>query len=83
MNREDIAKQVLNALHQVAPEANLEGLDPRASFREQLDLDSMDQLNFALALHRSFGLEIPERDYPKLATLGGCVEYFERAAAKA
>jgi acyl carrier protein len=45
------------------------------AFREQLDLYSMDLLNFIVALHAALGVEIPEADYPKLATLDGCVEY--------
>jgi acyl carrier protein len=66
---------VLRALGGVAPEADLEHLAPNASFREQLDIDSMDFLNFAIALHKELHVEIPEKDYPKLATLQGCVEY--------
>ena len=39
----------------------------------------MDFLNFVIALHRRFGVEIPEADYPKLATLDGCVDYLGSA----
>lgn len=46
-----------------------------AALREQLDLDSMDALNFVVALHGALGVEIPETDYPKLVTLDACVEY--------
>jgi acyl carrier protein len=45
------------------------------SFRDQLDIDSMDFLNFVIAVHEALHVEIPEADYPKLATLNGCVEY--------
>jgi acyl carrier protein len=45
------------------------------SFRDQLDIDSMDFLNFVIALHKELRIEIPEVDYPKLATLKGCVEH--------
>jgi hypothetical protein len=31
----------------------------------------MDFLNFVIALHRDVEVNIPERDYPKLATLEG------------
>jgi acyl carrier protein len=40
----------------------------------------MDQLNFMVGLHKEFQVEIPERDYPKLMTLNGCVEYLSHAA---
>ncbi|MBZ5703592.1 MAG: hypothetical protein LAN84_17305, partial [Acidobacteriia bacterium] len=43
--------------------------------RDQLDIDSMDLLNFVIALHQELHVEIPEADYPKLATLQGCVDY--------
>ena len=45
------------------------------SFRDQLDIDSMDFLNFVIALHEKLHLEIPETDYPKLTTLNGCMEH--------
>jgi acyl carrier protein len=42
---------------------------------EQLDIDSMDFLNLIVALHERTGIEIPERDYPKLSTLDAAVAY--------
>lgn len=48
---------------------------PGINFRDQLDLDSMDFLNFVLALHDRLRVEIPETDYPKLYTLDGAVAY--------
>jgi acyl carrier protein len=70
---------VSRALGGVAPEADVEHLQPDVSFREQLDIDSMDFLNFVIALHKELGVEIPERDYAKLATLRGCLEYLRSA----
>jgi len=63
------------ALARVAPEADLAGLDPRADLRESLDIDSMDFLNFVVGLHGETGIEVPEADYPQLATLEGCIAY--------
>ena len=45
--------------------------------REALDIDSMDFLNFVIAVHHRLGVEIPELDYPKLVTLGGAISYLE------
>jgi acyl carrier protein len=42
----------------------------------------MDFLNFVIALHQALGVDVPEIDYPKLATLNGCVEYLAEAAAR-
>ncbi len=52
------------------------------AFRDQLDLDSMDLLNFVVALHATLQVEIPERDYPRLATLDSCVDYLGTAGAR-
>lgn len=77
MNREDLGNAVLRALGDVAPDADFAGLAPDRDLREQLDLDSMDFLNFMVALHEATGIDVPERDYAKLATLDALVEYLE------
>ncbi len=81
MKPEETRAVVLRTLGRIAPEADLETLRPNVNLREQLDIDSMDFLNFVIALHKELGVEIPEKDYPKFATLAGCVEYLTSAAA--
>ena len=76
MSKDEIRAAVLHTLGEVAPEADLGRIKPAVSFRDQLDLDSMDLLNFVIGMHHAFRVDIPESDYPKLATLDGCVEYF-------
>jgi acyl carrier protein len=75
MTKEEIKNTVLRLLGEIAPEANLSEIKPNISFREQLDIDSMDFLNFVIALDKELRIEVPETDYPKLATLDGCIEY--------
>jgi acyl carrier protein len=75
MTDQEIKDTVLRLLGSVAPEADLTKLKPGARFRDQLDIDSMDRLNFVIALHKEFNVEIPEADYPKLETLEACVTY--------
>lgn len=75
MTADALRAMVLRVLGDIAPEADLASLRPAVAFREQLDLDSMDILNFVVGLHGALGVEIPEADYPKLATLDACVEY--------
>jgi acyl carrier protein len=75
MSEEEITQIVRQALTAVAPESADQPLDPDLEFRDQLDLDSMDFLNFVLHLAKASGLTIPERDYPQLASLSGCLEY--------
>jgi acyl carrier protein len=71
----ELRAAVLRVLGDIAPEADLASLRSDLAFREQLDLDSMDILNFVVGLHGALGVDIPEADYPKLATLDACVEY--------
>jgi acyl carrier protein len=75
VNTDRIRAIVVDALGNIAPELDAGNLAPDVELREQLDLDSMDFLNFAIGLARAFGIDIPEADYRKLATLDGCVAY--------
>lgn len=75
MTAEPLRAVVLRALGSVAPEADLAAIDADVAFRDQLDLDSMDFLNFVIALHTATGVDVPEADYARLATLRGCETY--------
>ncbi|MGA8145839.1 MAG: phosphopantetheine-binding protein [Candidatus Acidiferrales bacterium] len=75
MTKDEIKAAVLRRLGEVAPEADLAALKPNLRLRDQLDIDSMDLLNFVIGLHKEFKVDIPEADYPKLGTLDGCIEY--------
>jgi acyl carrier protein len=75
MTPDAIRAAVLQALGSVAPEADLGHLQPDVGFREQLDIDSMDFLNFVIGLHKVLHVDIPEKDYPRLSTLRGCLDY--------
>ena len=75
MSPEQLKNIVLQALSDVAPELEPGSLDPGAELRGQLDLDSMDFLNFVVGLHKALNVDIPEADYRKLATLDACVAY--------
>ena len=75
MTRDEIKSTVLDALTRVAPEIDPASIQSGVSFRDQLDLDSMDFLNFVLALHERLGVDIPEADYPRLYRLEEAVDY--------
>ncbi len=83
MSTEDIRNTVLQALHRIAPEADLTSLSPDDDLREALDIDSFDFLRFVIALHEALGVDIPETDYPKLTTLNAAVSYLQAALAPA
>jgi acyl carrier protein len=75
MNTEEIRTTILRVLGEIAPEVDAQSIEPDVNLREQLDLDSMDFLNFLIALDKEVKVEIPERDYGKLATLNALVDY--------
>jgi acyl carrier protein len=66
---------ICDILGSIAPEADFSTVTDSEDLREALDLDSMDFLNFVIALHEQTGVDIPEADYPKLRTLGGALSY--------
>ena len=80
MTPEEIKDVVLRALTGVAPEIDPASIQPGISFRDQLDVDSMDFLNFVIALHTRLGIDIPEAYYPKLSTLDSAVAYLASKA---
>ena len=77
MTEADIRAVLHEELGNIAPEIDLQKVDPSADLREALDIDSMDFLNFVTAIHRRLGVDIPELDYPKLVTLDGAVSYLK------
>ena len=82
MTGDEVRATVLRVLGEIAPEADLAALHADVGFRDQLDLDSMDLLNFVVGLHTALGVEIPEADYPKLSTLEACVDYLAAKASR-
>ena len=78
MTTDEIRKTVLKSLGDVAPDADLVSLKPDWDIREELDIDSMDFLNFMVALKEALGVEVPEKDYDKVGTINACVDYLAR-----
>lgn len=80
-SRAEIGAAVGEALKAVAPESDPASLDPDSPFRDQLDIDSVDFLNFVLGVEKRLGVRVPETDYPQLSTLAGCLAYLETFGA--
>jgi acyl carrier protein len=74
----DRLDDVLASLAQVAPEVDGRLLDRTAPLIEQLDIDSMDFLNFVAALCARCGIDIPEQDYRAVSTIDGAIAYLDR-----
>ena len=70
-----IRQQVLAELKRIAPELEEGDLQSGKPLRDQVDLDSMDWLNFLVALAERFKVEIPESDYRRLVTLDEVAAY--------
>lgn len=82
MTDDELRQTIIDVLCTIAPDIDPAEVGPDTNLREELELDSMDFLNFAIALHERLCVDIPEADYPKLATLDGGVAYLrERLAA--
>lgn len=75
MTETEIRQIVLQALSNIAPEVDLEAIDQAKNLRDQIDIDSVDFLNFVIGLHKELNIEIPDSDVAKLTTLNGCVSY--------
>lgn len=77
MTRNDIKDLILEIIEDIDDEAEFDNLDPDQPLRDQLDLDSMDFLDIVMELRKRYQLQVPEEDYPHLATLTSCVNYLE------
>jgi acyl carrier protein len=75
VTRNDITAALIDELGRIAPDIDATQLDPDADLSEALDIDSMDFLNLVTALGERLQIDIPEVDYPKLATFGSAVGY--------
>jgi acyl carrier protein len=75
VTREEIRARVVRCLGEVAPEADVALVRWDTPLRDQLDIDSMDFLNFVIGLDRSLGVAVPESEYDRIATLDACVDY--------
>ena len=75
MTKEECKQVVLDIIAEIAPDEDLTDIKPDVRLRDQLDLDSMDFLDIVMELRKQHGIEVPEEDYPKLASLDSCAEY--------
>ncbi len=77
MTRDSIKNLIIEIIENIDDEADFDNLDPDQPLRDQLDLDSMDFLDIVMELRKRHKLQIPEDDYPHLASLTSCINYLE------
>ncbi len=82
MEENELRAVVIATLKTIAPEVEEGDLRPDRPLRNQVDLDSMDWLNFLIGLHEKLKVDIPEADYARLATLGDVLAYLGHKLAK-
>jgi len=73
MTNDDCKKAVLDIIADIAPDEDLSNVKPDVRLRDQLD--SMDFLDIVMELRKRHGIEVPEADYIRLASLDSCAEY--------
>lgn len=79
----DVRQIVIDIITDIAPDEDVTNLDDKKTLREQLDLDSMDFLDIVMELRKRHKIEVPQEDYPKLASLESCVAYLSPKFATA
>ncbi len=75
MQPDPVASRILEILSEVAEGVDTNNIDPDASLRDQLGLDSVDFLDFVMVLRSRYGIEVPEEDYGEFSTLNTAVAY--------
>jgi len=80
MKPQGIRAAYLEELNKVAPDIDPQTVSDDDHLQDDLELDSMDVLALVTALHARFGVDIPEADYPQIATPALAVAYLAKAA---
>ncbi len=75
MTAEQIGQAIITIIKDILPDEDFTQVRPDERLRDQLGLDSMDFLDIVMELRKRYGIEVPEADYPRLATLNSCIEY--------
>ena len=75
MNTDNARALIADVLAGIAPEIDLSTVDPSADLLHDLDLDSIDFLTLVTGVVERTGRDIPERDYPRIATFDTFTAY--------
>ncbi len=75
MQATEVREKIADIISDIALDEDLSTLDDSKPLRDQLDLDSMDFLDIVMELKKRHKIEVPQEDYPRLASMDSCVEY--------
>ncbi|HBE69063.1 MAG TPA: acyl carrier protein [Planctomycetaceae bacterium] len=82
MTPAEIRDEIIDILEEIAPDEDISDLNDEQSFREQIELDSMDFLDIVMELRKRHRVQIPEEDYGELASMASTVKYLEPKMAE-
>ena len=83
-NKEEIMEVSQDKIRQIIAEqlgVKKEEVTDNAKFVDDLGADSLDTVELVMALEEEFGIEIPDEDAEKLATVGDALRYIEEKSA--
>lgn len=75
MNPQALKESVCHLILNIAPEVDMNALDPNINMREELDLDSIDFIRLLTSIEQKLGVNIPEGDYTQVETLQKMLDY--------
>ena len=81
MRKKKIHGLLRRLMGEIAPEVDVDAIDPEGRFRDQFDFDSVDLLNLVKAMERELGIDVQAHDYSRLMTLNSCALFLEAAVA--
>ena len=74
MGRDEILEKIKDiTVDRLGVEEDL--VTPEASFREDLEADSLDLVELIMELEEQFGMEIPDEEAEKITTVEQAVDY--------
>ncbi len=80
--QQNIQQIIIEAIQEAAPEIEQEDINMDEDIREECDLDSMDFINYLIALKKSTGVSIAEGDYSQVNTFNKMLNYLSAQLSK-
>lgn len=75
LSNQEVRQKVLDIIADIALDDDVTTIKDEVALRDQLELDSMDFLDIVMELKKRHKIEVPQEDYPRLASMSSCVEY--------